>query len=284
MTNHPLVRLGRLTFEKYQRDNVGGLAAALAYFMIFSIFPLILVTLSIVGFVVDPARFDVEEQLLELIGSPDIRELVAQTLAHFASTRVGAGLVGFAILAFSATGIFGALNRTFMVIWESEAKNEGGNLKTTVLRLVLARLTAFSMLIGIAGLILAALIANLALALISAYTDWLPFNTVALVLLQRLVTLSLITVAFATLYKVLPGPDTATWRDVWAGAIVAALGFVLLQQLAEFIFAQMNFSSFGVLGGGMAFLMWIFIANQILLIGAEISYAWAHVFGSRKAA
>ncbi|PDW01850.1 YihY/virulence factor BrkB family protein [Candidatus Viridilinea mediisalina] len=282
MTNHPLVRLGRITLDKYQRDNVSGLAAALAYFMIFSIFPLLLVILSIVGFVVDPARFDVEEQLLDMIGSPEIRDMVVQTLAHFASTRVGVGLLGVVMLIFSATGIFGVLNRTFMVIWEAQTQNEGGDLKATVKNLIIARLTAFGLLLGIAGLILTAIVANLALSLIGAYTDWLPLNAVVMVLLQRIITISLITLAFATLYKVLPGPNVATWRDVWAGAAIAAIGFVLLQQLAELIFAQMNFSSFGVLGGGMALLMWIYFASQILLIGGTISFAWAQVYGSKQ--
>jgi membrane protein len=282
MRDHPLIRLGQITLDKYQRDNVGGLAAALAYFTIFAIFPLLLVVLSIVGFVVDPERFDVEQQLIGLIGSPELRELISQTLAHFSDTRVGTGLFGVVTLFFTASGIFGVLRRTFMIIWESRLIVESGNIKTAVLRMLLARLVAFGLLFGIAGLILAAVVGNLILSLFVAYTNWMPLNALLLLLAQRALTISLISVAFATLYKVLPGNGIARWRDVWPAAIMAAIVFALVQQLAELIFGQINFSSFGVLGGAMALLMWIYISSQILLVGGEVSYAWAHVFGSRR--
>jgi membrane protein len=282
MRNHPLVRMAEITLDKYQRDNVGGLAAALAYFTIFSIFPLLLVVLSLVGFVVDPERFDVQEQLLGLIGSPEIRDLLAQTLAHFTDTRVGAGLIGAATLFFAATGIFGVLRRTFMIIWESRLIVESGNIKTAVVRMVLARLVAIGLVLGIAGLILVAVVGNLILSLFAAYTDWLPLNTLLLLLGQRALTIALISVAFATIYKVLPGKNVAAWGDVWPGALLAALAFAVVQQLAELIFGRVNFSSFGVLGGAMALLMWIYISSQILLVGGEITYAWAQIFGSRR--
>lgn len=283
MNNHPLVRIVRLTLEKYQRDNVGGLAAALAYFTIFSIFPLLLVVISLVGFVVDPERFNVQDQLLALIGSPEVREVIAQTLSHFAETRVGAGLLGVVTLIFAATGLFGALTQTFKTIWDTRLAGGDGGIKTALTGLVLERLTAFALLVGIAALILVAVLGNVALSLLSAYTDWLPLNSLLLRLAQRGLTIALIALAFATLYKVLPGP-IPQWRDVWPAALVAAMLFTILQQMAELIFGRVNFSSFGVLGGAMLLLLWIFISSQILLIGGELSYAWTHVLGSKKGA
>ncbi len=282
MNNHPLVRIVRLTIEKYQRDNVGSMAAALAYFTIFSIFPLLLVVISLVGFVVDPERFNVQEQLLGLVGSPEVRELIAQTLSHFAETRVGAGLLGAATLIFAATGLFGALTQTFKTIWDARLVNGEGGIKTAVTGMVLERLTAFALLLGVAALILVAVLGNVALSLLSAYTDWLPLNSLLSRLAQRGLMVALITLAFATLYKVLPD-SIPQWRDVWPAALVAAILFTTIQEMAELIFGRVNFSSFGVLGGAMTLLLWIFISSQILLIGAELSYAWAHVLGSRRA-
>lgn len=283
MNNHPLVRIIRLTLEKYQRDNVGGMAAALAYFTIFSIFPLLLVVISLVGFVVDPERFNVQEQLLALIGSPEVRELIAQTLSHFAETRVGAGLLGAITLVFAATGLFGALTQTFKTIWEARQSGGEGGIKTAMTGLVQQRLTAFALLLGVAALILVAVLGNAALSLLGAYTDWLPLNSLLLGLAQYGLVVALITLAFATLYKVLPGP-IPQWHDVWPAALLAAILFTALQEMAQLIFGRINFSSFGVLGGAMMLLLWIFISSQILLIGAELSYAWAHVLGSKKGA
>ncbi len=281
MLRHPLARMAQLVLDKYQRDNVGTLAAALAYFTIFSIFPLLLVVISLVGFVLDPQQFAVQEQLLGLVGSPEVADLLAQTFTHFAETRVGVGLLGVGTLLFAATGIFGALTRTFKVIWESRLIVEGGNIKTAMTNMALERLTAFGLLLGAAALILAAVLGNFAITLLGAYTDWLPLNTVLLRLAQLTLTVTLLTVAFAVLYKALPGWVPA-WGDVFPAALIAAILFTALQELAELIFGRVNFSSFGVLGGAMAVLMWIYFCSQILLIGGELSYAWARVYGSRR--
>lgn len=281
MMNHPLVRMARLVMDKYQRDNVGTLAAALAYFTIFSIFPLLLVVVSLAGFFLDPEQFDVEEQLLRLVGSPEVRDLLAQTFAHFAETRVSTGLIGVGTLLFAATGIFGALTRTFKVIWEARLIVEGGNIRAAVTNMALERLTAFGLLLGAAALIVAAVLGNFALSLLGAYTDWLPLNALLLRLAQLALTVTLLTVAFAVLYKALPGWLPA-WRDVFPAALIAAVLFTALQELAELIFGRINFSSFGVLGGAMAVLMWIYFCCQVLLIGGELSYAWSRIYGSRR--
>lgn len=281
MLKHPLVRMAQLVMDKYQRDNVGTLAAALAYFTIFSIFPLLLVVVSLAGFFLDPEQFDVEAQLLRLVGSPEVRDIIAQAFNHFTETRVGTGLLGIGTLLFAATGIFGALTRTFKVIWESRLIVEGGNIKKAVTNMAFERATAFGLLLGAAALIVAAVLGNFAISLLGAYTDWLPLNALLLRLAQLTLTVTLLTVAFAVLYKALPGWVPA-WSDVIPAALIAAILFTALQELAELIFGRVNFSSFGVLGGAMAVLMWIYLCSQILLIGGELSYAWSRIYGSRR--
>jgi len=281
MNNHPLVRLIRLTLDKYQRDRVGDMAAALAYFAIFSIFPMLLVVISIVGFVVDPQQLNVQTLLQQIVGSAEIAGLISQTLSHFSETRVGTGLLGIGTLLFAATGLLGALSRALQQIWNVQPNANGAGLKTAVVTMVMGRLTLFALLLGVAALILAAVLGNLALALLTAYVDWLPLNTVLLQVARIALFVALLTAGFATLYKVLASP-LPRWGDVWPAALVAAIAFTALQRLAEFIFARVNFSSFGVLGAAMTLLLWIFISSQILLFGGELSYAWSRVFGSQR--
>lgn len=280
MREHPIVRMGMLVADKYQRDNVGSLAASLAYFAIFSIFPLLLGVVSLVGFVVDPKEYNVQELLGSLVGSLEVRDLISQTLEHFAQNRVNAGLLGFFTLLFAATGIFGTLNRAFKEIWEARLIVEGGNIKTAVIKMATERLIAFALLLMCAGLVVVAVFGNLALTLVNTYTDWVPLNDLLLRVSQLILTVALLSVAFAVLYKVLPHPHPR-WGDVWVAALLAAVLFTALQQLAELIFSRINFASFGALGGAMTLLLWIYLGAQILLVGVEISYAWAHVVGSR---
>lgn len=282
MMDHPLMRLARLTAEKYQRDDVGTMAAALSYFAIFSIFPLLLVTISLVGFFVDPSAFNVQQQILSLVGSPEIRDMITQTLEQFQDSRLNAGLIGLGTLIFAATGIFGALDRAFDVIWEARGNGGQQGLRATVITVVLDRLIAFGLLLMCAALILASLLANVALDLLGTYTDWLPQSSLLLSLGRPLIPLALITVALAALYRVLP-KEHASWRDVWPAALIAALLLATLQALAGLIFSLIDFSSYGAVGGAMTLLMWIFFVGQVILIGGEISYAWAKTLGSRRA-
>jgi membrane protein len=281
MLDHPVVRLGRTALEKYQRDDVGNMAAALAYHTIFSLFPLLLVTISLVGFVVDPTQFNVQQQLLDLVGSADLRDLITQTLAQFQSNRVGAGLIGLVTLIFAATGIFGALDRAFDVIWEARGNSEARGLRATVTGVVLDRLMAFGLLLVCAALILAASLGNVLIGLVGPYTDWLPNSGLLMGWARQALTVALLTVALAVIYRALPRPH-AIWGDVWVGALVAAMLFVALQALAGLIFSLINFSAYGAIGGAMTLLMWIFFCAQIILIGGELTYAWANVFGSRR--
>lgn len=282
MGKHPIVRMATLVADKYQRDDVGSLAAGLAYFALFSIFPLLLGVVSLVGYVVDPREYDVQALLVDLVGSLEARDLISQTLAQFAENRVNAGVLGFITLLFGATGIFGSLNQAFERIWGARPAL-GGGLRGAVTAIVLDRLVALGLLLMCAALVLVALLGNLALSLIGAYTDWLPLSGLLLGAAPPALTTALLTVAFAVLYKVLPHPLPA-WGDVWPAALIAALSFTALQRLAELVFGMIDFGSFGVLGGAMTLLLWIYLSAQVLLLGVELSYAWAHVLGSRAGA
>ncbi|MFQ3631198.1 YihY/virulence factor BrkB family protein [Roseiflexus sp.] len=281
MNTEPVIRLIRLTLTRRQRDRVGDMAAAISFFAIFSIFPLLLVVFSIVGFIVDPQHLTIERLQIDLIVSPEIAGLIVQTLTHFSETRVGAGLLGSGTLLLSATGLLSTLARFFNQIWDVSIPNRKAGIKTTVVSIIVDRLTSFALLLGIAALILAAALGNLALSLLAAYTEWQPLNSRLIPVFQIALAVALLTVGFSLLYKVLPN-YLPSWRDVWPAALSAAIAFIALQSLVGLIFAQIDFSSFGVLGSAMTLLLWIFLSFQIFLIGGELSYTWSHVFGSRK--
>lgn len=280
MRSHSLVRLLGYVAAKYQRDDCNSLAAALAYFALFSFFPLILVSLSVVGFFVDPSRYEVQRQILNLIGAPELRELVTETLANLSENRVNVGLIGFGTLLVAATGVFGALSRAFDVIWEVRPPDDRG-LRGALGALLSTRLVAFALVLGCALLIMAAALANALLSLAARFTDWLPQGALLLQLAQLLTTLLLIAVALGAIFKVMPGRRVG-WGDIWPAALVAALLFVALQSVTGLVFSRITFSSYGAVGGAMALLLWIFLCCQIILIGGELSHAWARVYGSLR--
>ncbi|MBP1466787.1 YihY/virulence factor BrkB family protein [Candidatus Chloroploca sp. M-50] len=280
---HPVVRLGQVTLAKYQKDLVNNLAAAIAYFAVFSFFPMILVVVSLVGFLIDVDSVEVQEQLLVLVGSDEIRALITQTLANFRDNRLNAGLLGFATLFMTASGIFAALSRSFDVIWENRPGMNGKKtgLVAAAVAMLLNRLAAFSMLLISAAVILLAMMANVAMSVVSSYTDWLPGQDLFYLLGQVGVTLVLLTLVFAAMFKLLPS-QRIYWRDVFPAAFIASIGFALLQSVASLIFANINYASYGAVGGMMTLLLWIFLSAQVILIGGEISFAWTYIFGTRK--
>lgn len=276
-----LIQLGQYVADKYQRDDCNSLAAALAYFALFSFFPLILVVISLVGFVVDPTTAQVQDQILRLVGSDEVRDLIVQTLEHFNQNRVSAGLIGFATLFMAASGIFGALDRAFDVIWETRPIPER-TLRATVLLMAGKRLLAFALVLGCAVLILISLLGNLVISLVVGLTDWLPRQDLLVRVAQLLITLLLLTVGLGTIFKLMPD-QPVTWGDVLPAALITAVAFAALQAVVSVIFGLINFASYGAVGGVMTLMLWIFLSAQVVLIGGEISHAWAKIYGSGSA-
>lgn len=276
-----LVGMLKAAFAKWQRDDCGTIAASLAYFALFSLFPLILVVLSVVGFVIDPNEFAVRQQLVDLIGSTDVRELVAQTLEDLTEARTTTGLIGFVTLLLAASGIFGALDKAFDIIWdvrELDQPKPAGIIAAarTFLR---DKLVAFGLVLGCALLILLSILSSVAVTAVSAYTSWLPGQELLLQVAQFAIAALLLTLALSAIYKVLPNRPVG-WGDVWPAALVAALLFAALQRLAGFILGMTNYATYGAVGGVMTLMVYIYLSFMVLLLGGELSYAYARSFGS----
>jgi membrane protein len=285
--------IGR-TLIKWQQDDCLEMGAALAYYALFSMFPMILVTLSIVGFLIGPST-DAYNAVLHFAREtlpPDAFSVVQTTLIQFHTGSTGASIVGFSILLFTSSGFFGALSRSFDKIWHTKPRHHRFDGVGEVAFIFLwRRFLAFLLVIGTTGLIFLSLLSNIVLDMINrilaGVNQWvsvLAIYQVQLLSWLRLgVSFVTLTVVVMVLYRSLPSTRVA-WRDVWLGALFTSVLWLILQQLISnsVISLGSHFRSYGVVSGVMVLMLWIYLTSQIFFLGGELTYVYAHMFGSRK--
>jgi len=272
--------LFKQTFKEWSDDKASRLAAAMAYYTVLSLAPLLIVIILIVGQVLgeQAAENQIVGQLSGLVGE-QAAEFIQEIVAN--ASRPEGGLVGTVVsgatLVFGAIGLFNALQGTLNTIWEVEPES-GRGIISTVLRY------AFLLLIvGVTGLLVLALL--LATSVIAGLTetlaDLLPFSGVVVWGVNILVSLVIATLLFALLFKFVPMAKIA-WRDVWLGALVTALLFVIGQFALSFYLGRGNITStYGAFGSLVALLLWVYYSAQILFFGAEFTQVYANRYGSR---
>jgi membrane protein len=267
------INFGQRLGAMWGKNDLGGLGASLAYFALFSLFPLLLIALSIVGAVIDPQSFDVQNWLLNVIDSPEIRDLIGGTLGNLRDSRGQAGLVGFATLLFAASGIFGALDRAMNAVWNVPQPSERTLLQTVRVILV-DKLLSFLMVLGCALLLLLSIISTI---VITAMSDYVPrFEGIGLLLqtVQFVVSFTLLMLGLSMLFKALP--DTKVpWRAAVFGGAIAALLLTLLQKGIGIYLSQADYGSYGVVGGFMALMVYFYLTSQIMLLGGACAAVYA---------
>jgi len=279
---------------KWDQDNCPGMAAALSYYALFSLFPMLLIILSVIGWLIGPNTdaYRTIREAVERYLPPEVHDLIKGTLVALNENSVGAGIVGFAVLLFAASAVFGILRGSVNRIWRSPSRvSEVGSIFKMARFFVMNKLLAFLLVFGSALVLLASLILNIVikivLELITTFQDWFPFIEVdELVLTRGLQTSSsflVLALAACILFKVLPSVYVG-WRDVWLSALLTATMLVGLQQLVSnsVISIGGRFLSYGVIGSVMILMLWIFLTCQIFLFGCVLSYVYAHLFGSRR--
>lgn len=285
-----LIRTG----QKWQKDACLEMGASMAYFAVFSLFPLVLVILSVFGFFVGPTS-QFYDRILAFVEEglpPAAADIVANTLTTLNAQSRNASIIGFGTLLLSASAIFGALDRAFDRIWEvSTEANGNSNILGAVLTAVWRKAFSFLLVLGCGGLVLLSMLSDLAIGIavavlqrISAEIEFIQLDTAGLIAqLQVLVSFLVLALVLMILYRVLPS-SKVYWSDVWLGGLLAAGLMILLQQLvsASVVSVGANFQSYGVIGGVMVLMLWIFLTSQLLFIGAELSFAYAHLYGSRR--
>jgi membrane protein len=282
---------------KWDRDNCPGMAAALSYYALFSLFPLLLVILSIVGALIGPdtEAFRYIQSMIVRDLPPDVQSMVVGTIIALNETSVGAGIVGFMLLFFAASTLFAILRQSVNKIWESPNRvSDAGSVPKMVLFLIVNKLVAYLLVLGTALLLLTSLVANIfirtVLDLLSRFQEtfaWIQrVDELQLTRgLQIGSTIFILSLTLCVLFKVLPSVRPQ-WRDVWMGALMTAVLLAGLQQLAtgSVVSVFSRFLSYGVIGSVMILMLWIFLACQIFFLGCEFSYAYANVYGSRRLA
>ncbi|MCA9969408.1 MAG: YihY/virulence factor BrkB family protein, partial [Anaerolineales bacterium] len=213
------------TFAEWREDNASRLAAALAYYTIFSIPPLLIIAIAIAAQLFDRAAVQqqVLEQLSGLLGGEGtaVIQAVLENADQPAESTLAAAL-SVVTLLFGASGVFGQLQSALNTIWEVEPKPGRGILGT-----VKDRFFSFTMVLGVGFLLLVSLVISSILAALNQFVSGaLPGAMVLAQLLNFVVSFGIITTLFALIFKVVPDVEIA-WRDVWVGAAITALLFTV---------------------------------------------------------
>lgn len=264
------------TFTEWMEDNASQLAASLSFYTAISIAPLLVMVILIAGFIWGNQA--VEGQLLSQLRSalgPQGADFIATVIENADKPTTGsiAGLVSLAVLIWGSTNVFTQLQTSLNAIWNVEPKPNRGILGT-----IKDRLLSFSMVLGIAFLLLVSLILSAVLAaLSSSFTGLLPGAEPLWQLVNFVLSLVIITLLMAAIYKVLPDVEIA-WRSVWIGAAVTALLFTIGKFALGYYLGNAT-TSYGAAGSVMAFLLWVYYSAQIVFFGAEFTQIYANRYG-----
>jgi membrane protein len=265
--------------KAWSEDKASRLAAALSYYTIFSIAPLLVLAISVAGLV-----FGQEAASNQLFG--EIRGLVGdqgaqaiQTMVQSVNQKGGsiiATVVGILTLLLGASGAFGQLQDALNTIWQVQPKPGQG-----IMGFLRSRFLSFSMVLVIGFMLLVTLVVSAALAAVSHYLEGiLPIPSPVLQTINFAISFGVTALLFTLIYKVLPDV-TVRWRDVWIGGMVTALLFSIGRYLIGLYLGRGSVSSaYGAAGSLVIILLWIYYSAQILFFGAEFTKVFANRFGS----
>ena len=263
-------------------DYAPSMGAALSYYTIFSLAPLLLIVISVAGlfFGADAVRGEIFGQLRGLMGDDAAKavEAILTTVSKPAES-ITATVIGIVVLLIGATAVFGELQDSLDRIWRAPVAVKSNGLW----RLLRTRLLSFGMILGIAFLLMVSLVLG---AVMAALGRWWGGAFVGWELLAQLVNLlvgfALTTTVFAMIYKLMPRVKVR-WDDVWLGALVTSLLFTVGKLLIGLYIGKSGVASgFGAAGSLVIILIWVYYSAQIFLIGAEFTWVYANTFGSLR--
>jgi membrane protein len=280
VTRQSLKELLTAVVSKWSEINAPRQGAALSFYTMLSIAPLLVVSIAIAGmaFGEQAARGQIVWQIQNLVGREGGQAIQAMLEhARRPDTGVLAGLFGIVTLLFGASGVFIELRDSLNLIWGVRAKHSSG-LKA----MVRDRFTAFTMVIGIGFLLMVSLVANAAITAAGHFFGgFLPLSEAVLHIVNIVVSFVGVTLCFALLYKAVPDARIE-WRDVWMGAAVTAALFTAGKFLIGLYIGKAALSStYGAAGSLVVFLVWVYYSAQAFYLGAEFTHAFAERHGSR---
>ena len=268
--------------SSWSGDHAQAMGAALAYYAMFSIAPLLVIIIAVAGMIfgedaVTGALFGQLADLMGETGAAAVREM----LAHASQPKTGAiaTAISLAVLLLGASGVFGQLQAALDRIWrvQASAKESG------VWRWLRSNLLSMGMVFGMAFLVTVSLILSTAIAALGKW--WAPLLggwALAAHLLDLAINFALLSAIFAMIYKIMPRARIE-WHDVWVGAAVTAVLFTFGKVLIGLYLGKSNIgSSFGAFGSLLTMMVWVYYSAQIFLYGAEFTWVYAHELGSRR--
>ena len=261
-------------------DGCPRLGAALAFYTIFSLAPVLIIGISVASFAFgrDAVQGHVVAQIQDLVGREAAFTIQAMIEnAHRSHSGVLATVIGITTLLIGATAVFGELQDAFNLIWRSQPRH-----RSFWLSMILSRLLSFSLVIVLGFLMLASLIVSAAITAFASYLETIVGATgTVLSLINFTTSFSILTLLFALLFRVLPDAPVR-WRDVWLGSVITAVLFSLGKFLIGLYLGNSAIaSSYGAAGSLVVILVWIYYSAQILLFGAEFTRLY---YASRRVA
>jgi membrane protein len=280
-TPKALLGLLRETATRWVDDRCDRLGASLSYYAIFSLFPLLLLSITLLGFALGngPAlKTQIVDAISRATGAPAVQSLVDDTLTSMQEHRTARGVgavVGFLALLFGASGVFAELRSSLNIIWRVRDP-PNVTMWQSIVGFLRSKGLSFG-LVGAAGmLMLGSLVLSTALATIDATIGlpWRPVDAAASILA--------LTVALAAMFRSLPQTHVA-WRDVFGGALLAAALLTLLKHLLAYYLAHIgSYAAYGAVGAMLGLLTVIYVSSLVVFFGAEFTRVYAERYGSLR--
>jgi Predicted membrane protein len=275
-----IIPLLKQTFNEWLEDKAPQLGAALAYYTVFSLAPLILLLLAVIGFLFrnDPAG--AWSRLTEQMGyfldrsALDVVQEIAQKAAQPGKSTI-ATVIGIALALFGASGVFGQLQDALNTIWGVKAKPGLG-----IRGFLRSRFLSFAMVGGVCFLLLVSLVIEGLLKGFSHYVQTHVPGGLALAMTVYIIfDITIVVLVFAMIFKFLPDVKVQ-WRDVWIGSIMTAIQFAIGKwALGLYLASGAASSAYGAASSLITLLLWVYYSSQILLFGAEFTQVYARRFG-----
>jgi membrane protein len=270
------ISLLKQTFSEWLEDKVPQLGAALAYYTVFSLAPLVLLLVAIVGFLFhnDPAGAwrKMTEQMSYFLdkSAVDVVEGIAQKASQ-PNKGLLATIIGILLALFGASGVFGQLQNALNTIWGVKAKPGAG-----IAGFIRSRFLSFAMVAGVCFLLLVSLVLESVLKSFSHYVQAMfPGGIVIALVVYSVFDLAVVVLLFASIFKFLPDVKIQ-WRDVWIGAVMTAIFFAIGKwALGLYLGSGTAASAYGAASSLITLLLWIYYSSQILLFGAEFTQVYA---------
>jgi membrane protein len=272
-------QLARKSVDEFFEDSPFQLAAALSFYTVLSLSPLVLIVVAAAGLVwgEQPVRSELLNQIRELTGdagAETVRTVLESTT--ISGQSIGSMILGIITLLFGATTVFAQLQSSLNQIWDVKTAVKTVTRRGLLWSLIRTRLLSLTLVLAVGFLLLVSLVVSAALAAFQAYLSRaFPGGGTLWQILNFLVSLLVISVLIAMVYRVLPDVRL-DWPDVWVGAITTSLLFGVGKFLIGLYLGRASIgSSYGAAGSLVVFLVWVYYSSLIMFFGAEITFVYA---------